>query len=147
MEPLVVSSHGFSFPFYFILEISKITNTIFSMFLTSLCFIVPFSFHFFVFFPFHSFKYWRTFNTHVNQSVNLLSPPVLVDSTRFSLYAIRKVSRKPKHTHFNFWFQNIHFLCAVFPRSNFGTVAGMGTVWFHIFVNLSSFFLVCRLNF
>ena len=35
----------------------------------------------------------------MNQSVKLLSPPVLVDSTRFNLYAMTKVSRKPKHTH------------------------------------------------
>jgi len=34
----------------------------------------------------------------VNQLVKLLSPPILVDSTRFSLYAITEVSRKPKHT-------------------------------------------------
>jgi len=40
-----------------------------------------------------------------------------MDSTRFSLYAITEVSRKPKHTHFKSWFQNIHFLCAVLPRS------------------------------
>jgi len=33
-----------------------------------------------------------------------LSPPVLVHSTRFSLYAKTEVSRKPKHTHFNSWF-------------------------------------------
>ena len=104
-----------------------------------------FSFHS-LFFSFHSFKHWRTFNTHMNQPVKLLSPPVLVDSTRFSLNAITEVSRKPKHTHFNSWFQNIHFLCAIFSRSNFGAVAGMGTVWFHVFLNFSSLFLVCRSN-
>jgi len=53
----------------------------------------------------------------VNIPCKLLSPPVLVGSTRFSLYAITKVSRKPKHSHFNSWFQNIHFSCTVFPRS------------------------------
>ena len=45
VEPLVVSSHEFSFPFHFILEISKITNIFFSMFPTSLYFTVLFSFH------------------------------------------------------------------------------------------------------
>ena len=49
----------------------------------------------------------------MNQPVKLLSPPVLVDSTRFSLYTIIEVSRKPKHTYFKSWFQNIHF-CARF---------------------------------
>ena len=82
------------------------------MFSTSL-FSPYFSFPFFVFFSFHSLKLWRIFNTHVNQPVKLLSPPVLVDSTRFSLYAIMEVSRKPKHTHFKYQFQNIHF-CARF---------------------------------
>jgi len=53
----------------------------------------------------------------MNIPCKLLSPPVLVDSTRFSLYAVTEVSRKPKHTHFKYRFQNIHFLCAIFPRS------------------------------
>ena len=53
----------------------------------------------------------------MNQPVKLLSPPILVDSTRFSLYAITEVSRKPKHTHFKSSLQNILFLCAVLPRS------------------------------
>ena len=74
-------------------------------------------FSFFLFFSFHSLKHWRTFNIHVNIPCKFLSPPVFVDSTRFSLYAITEVSRKPKHTHFNSWFQNIHFLCAIFSRS------------------------------
>ena len=65
-------------------------------------------FSFFVSFYFHYFKHWRTVNIHMNIPCKLLSPPVLVDSTRFSLYAVTEVSRKPKHT---------HFLCAVFPRS------------------------------
>ena len=28
-----------------------------------------------------------------------------------------EVSRNPKHTHFKYWFQNIHFLCTFFSRS------------------------------
>ena len=85
---------------HFVLEIlSKPTNIFFSMFSTS----------------FHFFKHWRTFNIHVNISCKLLSTPVLMDLTRFSLYAITEVLRKPKHAHFNSWFQNIHFSCAVSP--------------------------------
>ena len=90
-----------------------------------LCFSLPcfhrtLLFSFFSFFSFHSLKLWRIFNKHVNQPVKLLSPPILVDSTRFSLYAITEVSRKPKHTHFKSSLQNIHFLCAIFPRSPIG---------------------------
>ena len=53
----------------------------------------------------------------MNQPVKLLSPPILVDSTRFSLYAITEVSRKPKHTHFKPSLQNIHF-CARFSHDH-----------------------------
>ena len=116
VKSLVVSSHGFSLSFHFVLEIlSKITNILSSMFPTSLCFTVLL-FSFFVFFSFHSFKHWRTFNIHVNQLVKLLSPFILVDSTRFSLYALTEVSKKSNHTQFNSWFQNIHFSYAI-PRS------------------------------
>ena len=126
VESLVVSSHEFSLSFYFVLEIyqkpqisyllcfSLLRISSYSS-LTILCVLF-----------FYSFKHWRTFNTHVNQPVKLLWPPVPVDSTRFSLYAITKVSRKPKHTHFKYRFQNIHISCAIFPRSNFGAVAGDG---------------------
>ena len=105
VESLVVSSHGFFF--HFVLDIqTKITNILSSMFPTSLCFtVLLFFIH--CFFSFHSLKLWRTFNTQVNQPVKLLSPPVLVNSTRFSLYAITEVSRKPKHTHFKYSFQNM----------------------------------------
>jgi len=127
---------SFSFCFRYI---SKITKIISSMFSTSLCFTVLLL-SFFIFFSFHSFKYWTTINIHVNISCKLLSPPVLVDSTHFSLYAITEVSRKPNHTHFKYRFQNIYFLCAIFSQSNFGAVAGDGTVWFHIFVKFSSLF-------
>ena len=91
-----------------------------------LCFHCTLLFSFFVFFSFDSLKLWRTVNTHVNIPCKLLSPPILMDLTRFSLYAITKVSRKSKHTHFKSSFQNIHFLCTIFPRSNFGAVAGDG---------------------
>ena len=64
-------------------------------------------------YTFQSFKHRRTVNTHVNIPCKLLSPPVLVDSTRFSLYTITEVSRKLKHTHFTSWFQNNTF-CAQF---------------------------------
>jgi len=96
--------------------ISKITKIISSMFPTSSCFTVLLL-SFFIFFSFYSFKHWRTINIHVNIPCKLLSPPVLVDSTRFNLHAITEVLMKPKHTHFKYWFQNIHFLYAVFPRS------------------------------
>jgi len=59
-------------------------------------------FPFFVFFSLHSLKYGRTVNTHVNIPVKLLSPPVSVDSTRFSLYVIIEESRKLKRTHFKY---------------------------------------------
>ena len=98
-------------------------------------------------FLFFSLKYRRTVNTHVNRSVKLLSPPVLIDSTRFSLYAITEVSRKPKHTHFKYPFQNIHFLCAVFPDQILAPLPGMGTVWFHIFVNFSFLFFSVQVKF
>ena len=98
VEPLVVRSHEFSFFIYFILEIyqkSKIHS--FLCFLL-LCFHCILHFSFFIFFSFHSLEHWRTFNIHVNIPCKLLSPSVHVNSTRFSLYAITKVSRKPKHT-------------------------------------------------
>ena len=64
----------------------------------SLCFTVLL-FSFFIFFSFHSFKHWRTFNIHVNIQCNLLSPPVLVDSTRFSLYGYNESIEEAKaHT-------------------------------------------------
>ena len=66
-------------------------------------------FSFFVFFSFDSLKHWRTFNTHVNQQVKLLLPPILENSTRFSLYDITEVSRKPKHTHFKSSLQKYTF--------------------------------------
>jgi len=53
VEPLVVSSHGFSLSFYFVLDIqTKITKIISSMFPTSSCFTVLFSFHSFFSFLF-----------------------------------------------------------------------------------------------
>ena len=102
------------------------------MFPTSLCFTVLL-FSFFVFFSFHSFKHWRTFNIHVNIPCKLPSPSVLMDSTRFSLYAITEVSRRPKHTHFNSWFQNIHFSCAVFPWSVSRQALQLLKIWQKIF--------------
>ena len=38
-----------------------------------------------------------------------------------------EVLRKPKHTHFKYRFQNIHFLCAIFPRSESKTQAIVNT--------------------
>ena len=115
VEPLVFSSHGFSFSSYFVLDIQiKITKTIFSMFLTSSCFIVLFSFHSLFFF--YSLKHWRNFNTHVNISVKFLSLPVSMDSTRLPLCYNRSIEEAKVRT-FNSWSQNIHFSCTVFPRS------------------------------
>ena len=104
------------FSFLVVLEIYQNSQKPFLLCFPLLC-ISPYSS---LFISLFSFKYWRTFNTHVNQPCKLLSPPVLIDLTRFSLYAITEVSRKPKHTHFKYQFQNIYFLCAVFLRSNFG---------------------------
>ena len=125
MEPLVVSNMGFLSFLLCFRHTNKITKIILLCF-SLLYFHSTLLFPFFIFFSFHSFKHWRTFDTYVNQPVKLLSPLVLVDLTRFSLYAIMEVSRKPKHTHFKYRFQNKHFLCAVFLRSNFGAVAEDG---------------------
>ena len=126
--------------FSLVLDIQiKTINILSSRFPTSLCFTILL-FSFFIFFSFHSLKHWRTVNIHVNIPCKLLSPPVLVDSTRFSLYAIMEVSRKPKHTHFKYQFQNIHFSCAVIPRSNFDAVAGDENYLISRFFNFSSLF-------
>ena len=147
VESLEVSSHGFSLSFHFVLDIPRKPQISYLLCFSLLCVSPYFSFPFFILFSFHSFKYWKTFNTHVNQPVKLLSPPVIMDSTRFSLYAIIEVSRKPKHIHFNSWFQSIHFLFAISPDQILALLPGMVTVWFHIFVNFSSLLLVCRSNF
>jgi len=139
VESLVVSSHEFSFFSLLFRNITKTTNIFFSMFPTSLCFTVLL-FSFFIFFSFHSFKHWRTLNTHVNQPVKLLSPPILVDLTRFSLYVIMEVSRKPKHIHFKYWFQNIHFSYAVSPDQILALLPG-GWEWFNFTFLLT--FLLC----
>ena len=113
VESLVVSSHEFSL-FLLCFRYTNKTHKNYFFYVSHF-----FEFHrtllflFLVFFSFHSFKYWRTLNIHVNIHCELLSPLVLVDSTRFSLYAIMEVSRKPNHTHFKSWFQNIHFSCPV----------------------------------
>ena len=106
------------FLFYFILEIIQKSQIPSLLCFPLLCFHHTILFSFLIFFSFHSLKYWRTVNIYVNIPCKILSPPVLVDSTRFSLYAKTKVSRKPKHTHFKYWFQNIYFSCTVFPRSS-----------------------------
>ena len=103
-------------------------------------------FLFIIFFSFDSLKHWRILNIHANIMCKLLSPPVLMDSTRFNLYVITEVLRKPKHTHFKYRFQNIKFFCAVFPDQILAPLLMMGTVWFHLFVNFSFLFLVYRLN-
>ena len=83
VDSSVVSSHEFSFSFYFVLDIyTKITKIISSIFPTSSCFHRTLLFLFFVFFSLHSLKHKRTVNTHVNNSVKFLSPPVPVDLTR-----------------------------------------------------------------
>ena len=111
--------------FYFVLDIQ--TKSQMSFFYVSHFFVFTvLLFSFFIFFSFHSFKHWRTYNIHVNIPCKLLSPPVLVDSTHFSHYAITEVPRKPKHTHFKSSFQNIHFLCAVFRRSCINLQHGIG---------------------
>ena len=133
--------------FHFVLEIYQKSQIQSFLCFPLLCVSPCFSFHSFLSFLFHSLKLWRIFNTDVNQPVKLLSPPVLVDSTRFSLYAIRKY-RGSQSTHtLNLNFKTYTF-CARFSHDQILVpLPGMGMVWFHIFVNLSSLFLACRLNF
>jgi len=113
---------------------------------TSLCFTVLL-FSFFIFFSFHSFKYWRTINTHMNQPVKLLSLPIPVDSTRLASMLQRKY-RVSQRTHtLNLDFKTYTFRARFSPDQILAPLPGMGKVWFHIFVNISSFFLVCRSKF
>jgi len=141
VEPLVVSSHVFSFTFYFVLDI-KTKSQIPFIYVSHFFVFTVLLFSFFVFFSFDSLKLWRTLNIHVNIPCKFLSPPVLMDSTRFSLYAITEVSRKPKHTHFNSWFQNT-FRAQFSADQILAPLPGMRTVWFHIFVNFSFLFFWC----
>ena len=71
----------------------------------------------------------------MNIPCKLLSPPVLVDSTHFNLYAITEVSRKSKHTHIKYQFQNIHFLCAVFPWS-----PSFPSIWSWLLASMTPYF-------
>ena len=119
---------SFLYFFHFILEISKITKNNSFMFPTSSYFTVPL-FSFFVFFSIHSLKYRKTVNTHVNVPCKLLSPPIPVDLTRFSLYDITKVSRKPKHTHtLNIDFKTYTFRARFSPDQILTLLSRMGTV-------------------
>ena len=115
VEPLVVSSHQFSFFFTFFRYISKNPNIFFFIFLTSLFSLYP-SLFILYFFSFDSLKHWRNFNTHVNIPVKLLSLSVPVDSTRLASCYNRSIEEAKALT-FNSWFQNIHFSCTIFPRS------------------------------
>ena len=93
--------------------------------------VLLFSILYFLFFSF--FKTLKNFE-HTREStgkVSIASRPCGFDP--FSLYAIQEVSRKSKCTHFKYQFQNIHILCAVFPRSNFGAVVGDGNGLFSRF--------------
>ena len=100
VKSLVISSYGFSLSFLlYFRNISKTINILSSMFPTSSYFTVLFSYHSLFSFLLILSNIEEPF-THMNQPVKLQSPPVLVDSTHFSLYAITEVSRKPKHTHF-----------------------------------------------
>ena len=138
VESLVVSSREFSF-FSLVLEIyqkSQIHSFLCSHFFvfhrTSL-------FHSLLSFSFHSFKHWRTFNTHVNQPVMLLSPPVLMDSTCFSLFTVRKY-RGSQSTHtLNLDFKTYSFCARFSPDQILVLFLGMRTVWFHVLLT----FLLC----
>ena len=112
VEPLVVSSYEFSFFFTLFQKYSK--NHKYILFYVS---------HFFVFHRtslFHSlfsfpFILSNIVNIHVNIPCNLLSPLVLVDSTHFSLYAIRKY-RESQRTHtLNIDFKTYTFRARFFP--------------------------------
>ena len=116
VESLVVSSHGFSFFSLYLEILSKNHKDIFFYVSHFFMFHCTLLFSFFVFFPFHSLNHWRTLHIHVNISCKLLSPPILLDSTLFSLYAITEVSRKPKHALLTIDFKT-HFSCTVFFRS------------------------------
>ena len=50
----------------------------------------------------------------MNTLCKLLSPPVLMDLTRFSLYAITEVSTKPKYTHTSTLDFKIYTFCVQF---------------------------------
>jgi len=120
VESLVVSSHGFSFFFYFVLEkISKITNTFFSIFLS-------------LFPPYTSlFILWNleellTYTCEHTGKTSIASRPCGFDL--FSLYAITEVSRKLKRTHFNSWFQNNTF-CARFHTDQWACYPGPLKSW------------------
>ena len=70
--------------------------------------------------------------------VKLLSPPVPMDSTHFSHYAITEVSRKPKHTHFNSF--NTYTFCVRFSHDQIlAPLPGMGTFDFTFLL----IFLLC----
>jgi len=57
----------------------------------------------------------------------------------FSLYAITKVSRKPKHTLLTRDFKTYTFRARFSVNQTLAPLPGMGTVWFHVFV----YFLLC----
>ena len=90
-------------------DMPKTTNTILLCF-SLLCVSPYFSFHFFSFF-FSFFQTLKTVNIHMNMSCKLLSPPVLVHSTHFSLYAITEY-RGSQSTHtLNTDFKTYTFVC------------------------------------
>jgi len=131
VKPLIVNSHGFSFFlfFYFVLEI--ISKPQISYLLCSHFFVFhqTFLFSFFVFFSSASLKHWRNFNTHMNIPVKLLSLLVPVDSTPLASICYNGIIKEAKARTFNYWFQNIHFSCAIFPRSLMHYPQCMQYVW------------------
>ena len=83
VEPLVVSSHEFSF-FYFVLDISQIPQISYLLCSHFFVFHRTLLFSLFILCSFHSLKHRRTVNIHVNRPVKLLSLFVLIDSTRLA---------------------------------------------------------------
>jgi len=112
MELLVVSSHKIScISFYLFLPCFKNPEFI----TTLLCFPL-FYFHCIPLLLCFLFILWNieellTYTREHTGKAFIASRPCGFDP--FSLYAITEVSRKPKHTHFNYWFQNDTF-CAQF---------------------------------
>ena len=145
VESLVVSSHEFSFfPLCFRNTIKNHKYLLFYV-PTSLCFTILFSSYFFVLFSFVSLKYWRNINTHVNIPVKFLSLPVPVDSTRLASCYNGSIEEAKERT-FNSWFQNIYFHARFSPDQILAPFSGIGTIWFHIFVNFSSLFFCVQVK-
>ena len=124
VKPLVVSSHEFSFfSLYFRNTIKNYKNH--SSILSLLCVSPYSSLSFFVFFLFILSNIEELLTYTWTHRVSFYRLPSLW--IRLLLASCYNGSiEEAKALHFKYQFQNIHFLCSIFPQSNFGTVAGDG---------------------